>query len=89
MCSGGRIVNYLKALIEDECIDILFSGYQAQGTLGRVIQHYGPRHGGFWLRLVHTIFGAIALHGRTRIGIAGLCVQIGHQVVQVGNGHYR
>ncbi len=49
MCSGGRIVNYLKALIEDERTDILFSGYQAQGTPGRVIQQYGPKHG--WVEL--------------------------------------
>jgi metallo-beta-lactamase family protein len=38
MCSGGRIVNYLKALIEDKRTDILFVGYQAQGTPGRTIQ---------------------------------------------------
>ncbi len=49
MCSGGRIVNYLKALIEDERTDILFSGYQAQGTPGRIIQQYGPKHG--WVEL--------------------------------------
>ena len=45
MCSGGRIINYLKALIEDERTDILFVGYQAQGTPGRIIQKYGPRQG--------------------------------------------
>lgn len=45
MCSGGRIVNYLKALIEDKRTDILFVGYQAQGTLGRDIQKYGPGNG--------------------------------------------
>ncbi len=45
MCSGGRIVNYLKALIEDVRNDILFVGYQAQGTPGRTIQTYGPSHG--------------------------------------------
>lgn len=38
MCAGGRIVNYLKALVEDRCTDILFVGYQARGTPGRVIQ---------------------------------------------------
>jgi len=43
MCSGGRIMNYLKALIEDKRTDVLFVGYQAQGTPGRVIQKYGPR----------------------------------------------
>jgi len=46
MCSGGRIVNYLKALIEDERTDILFVGYQAQGTPGRAIQKYCPRKNG-------------------------------------------
>ncbi|MCP4757299.1 MAG: MBL fold metallo-hydrolase [Proteobacteria bacterium] len=45
MCSGGRIVNYLKALIEDPRTDVLFVGYQAQGTPGRIIRKYGPKHG--------------------------------------------
>ena len=45
MCTGGRVVNYLKALIEDERTDILFVGYQARGTTGRIIQKYGPRNG--------------------------------------------
>lgn len=45
MCSGGRIVNYLKALIGDERTDVLFVGYQAYGTPGRDIQNYGPRGG--------------------------------------------
>ena len=42
MCSGGRIVNYLKQFLTDTTADILFVGYQAQGTLGRSIQQYGP-----------------------------------------------
>lgn len=45
MCSGGRIVNYLRALIEDPRTDILFVGYQAQGTTGRAIQQQGPLGG--------------------------------------------
>ena len=45
MCSGGRIVNYLKALIADPRTDILFVGYQAKGTDGRKIQKYGPQNG--------------------------------------------
>lgn len=45
MCSGGRIVNYLKALLGDARTDILFVGYQAEGTPGRDIQQYGPRGG--------------------------------------------
>ena len=45
MCSGGRIVNYLKALIEDKRTDILFVGYQAAGTPGQVIQKYANKRG--------------------------------------------
>jgi metallo-beta-lactamase family protein len=45
MCSGGRIVNYLKGLIEDPRTDILFVGYQAKGTIGRKIQKYRPQNG--------------------------------------------
>lgn len=45
MCTGGRVVNYLKALIEDKRTDILFVGYQARGTAGRIIQQYGEKHG--------------------------------------------
>jgi len=41
MCSGGRIVNYLKQFLTDKTADVLFIGYQAQGTLGRDIQKYG------------------------------------------------
>ncbi|BDY04090.1 MBL fold metallo-hydrolase [Ferrimonas sp. YFM] len=43
MCSGGRIVNYLKALAGDERTDILFVGYQAPGTPGHKLQQLaGP-----------------------------------------------
>lgn len=45
MCSSGRIVNYLKAMLSDERHDVLFVGYQAGGTLGRQIQRFGPRSG--------------------------------------------
>lgn len=45
MCSGGRIVAYLKALLGDVRTDVLFVGYQADGTPGRAIQTYGPRGG--------------------------------------------
>ncbi len=65
MCSGGRIVNYLKALIDDKRTDILFVGYQAAGTPGREIQYYGPDQG--FVKLegqrytinagIHTIYG--------------------------------
>ena len=45
MCSSGRIVNYLKAMLHDPRHDVLFIGYQAQGTPGRAIQMYGDRGG--------------------------------------------
>ena len=45
MCAGGRIVNYLKAMLGDPRHDVLFVGYQAAGTPGRDIQRYGPRGG--------------------------------------------
>lgn len=46
MCAGGRIVNYLKAMLGDPRHDVVFVGYQAIGTPGRAIQQYGP-HGGY------------------------------------------
>jgi len=45
MCAGGRVVNYLKAMLADERNDVLFVGYQATGTPGRDILTYGPRGG--------------------------------------------
>lgn len=45
MCSGGRIVAWLKALLGDPRTDVLLVGYQAAGTPGRTIQEYGPRGG--------------------------------------------
>jgi metallo-beta-lactamase family protein len=65
MCAGGRVVNYLKAMIGDPKHDVLFVGYQARGTPGRDIQQYGPKGGyvmldgeRFEIRArVHTISG--------------------------------
>lgn len=45
MCAGGRIVNYLKAMLGNPRHDVLFVGYQARGTPGRDIQAYGPTGG--------------------------------------------
>ncbi|MTJ02260.1 MBL fold metallo-hydrolase RNA specificity domain-containing protein [Idiomarina piscisalsi] len=45
MCTGGRMLNYLRALLPDPRTDVLFVGYQAAGTPGRDIQTYGPRGG--------------------------------------------
>lgn len=45
MCSGGRIVNYLKAMLGDPRHNVVFVGYQGQGTPGRAIQTHGPEGG--------------------------------------------
>ena len=49
MCSGGRIVNYLKAMLGDKRHNVLFVGYQAKGTPGHEIQTYGPKGGYVYL----------------------------------------
>ena len=49
MVAGGRVVNYLKAMIENPHHHVLFVGYQAVGTPGRAIQEFGPRGG--WVEL--------------------------------------
>ncbi|AIR89958.1 MBL fold metallo-hydrolase RNA specificity domain-containing protein [Pseudomonas cremoricolorata] len=38
MCSGGRIVNYLKAMLEDSRHEVMFVGHQVKGTPGAMIQ---------------------------------------------------
>ena len=43
MCAGGRVVNYLKAMLGDARNDVLFVGYQAAGTPGRDILKYGTK----------------------------------------------
>lgn len=62
MCTGGRIINYLKAFIEDPSADVVFVGFQALGTPGRYIQDQAG-----WVKLdgqrfninaeVHTLSG--------------------------------
>ncbi|MBD3641269.1 MAG: MBL fold metallo-hydrolase [Marinobacter sp.] len=49
MCAGGRVVNYLKAMLGDKRNDVLFVGYQAAGTPGRDILNFGPKGG--WVEL--------------------------------------
>lgn len=72
MCTGGRIVNYLTALLPDPRTDVVFIGYQAKGTPGRDIQTYGT---GGWVKLgrqkvtinaqIHTISGYSAHAGQS------------------------
>lgn len=45
MCAGGRVVNYLRAMLNDPRHQVLFVGYQGAGTPGRDIQRYGPAGG--------------------------------------------
>jgi metallo-beta-lactamase family protein len=49
MCAGGRVVNYLKAMLGEARNDVLFVGYQAEGTPGRDILEFGPKGG--WVTL--------------------------------------
>jgi metallo-beta-lactamase family protein len=46
MCTGGRIVDHLKAGIGDPRNDIVFVGYNARGTPGREIQECASTAGG-------------------------------------------
>jgi metallo-beta-lactamase family protein len=67
MCTGGRIVHHLKHnLTRPEC-DVVFSGFQAQGTLGRAIverREYVRIHGSpvKVAARVHTL-GGFSAHG--------------------------
>ena len=38
MCSGGRIVNYLKAMLGESRHEVIFTGHQVRGTPGAAIQ---------------------------------------------------
>lgn len=43
MCTGGRILDHLRAGLDDPRNDVLFVGYQAGGTLGRkLLARSGP-----------------------------------------------
>jgi len=67
MCTGGRIVHHLKHnLPRPEC-DVIFTGFQAQGTLGRaIVDGRDPvRIHGISVRVaarVHTL-GDFSAHG--------------------------
>jgi len=79
MCSGGRIVNYLKAMLGDKRHNVLFVGYQAKGTPGYAIQTFGPKGGyvdldgeRFDIRAgINSIGGVLCPRGSERVG--GIC----------------
>lgn len=60
MCTGGRVVNYLKAFLGRPTTDVLFVGYQAEGTAGRYIQN--NQQGKGFVRLDHE---EVEVHART------------------------
>lgn len=49
MVTGGRVVNYLKRMLDDPRHAVVFIGYQGAGTPGRDIQRHGPSGG--WVDL--------------------------------------
>ena len=49
MCTGGRVVDYLKAFLGRENTDVLFVGFQGEGTPGRAIQNCQGGQGIVWL----------------------------------------
>ncbi len=65
MCTGGRISKYLSRFLPKATTNVLFVGYQAQGTTGRDIQEYGPQGGYVYIEeqridinaTIHTIRG--------------------------------
>ena len=89
MCNAGRIVNYLKAMLGDPRHDVVFVGYQAEGTPGRQIQRYGPRGGYVDLdgeRLdiraaIHTL-GGYSAHA-DREGLTSFITEMQHWPQQV------
>jgi len=47
MCTGGRILNHLKAGLPDWRNEIIFVGWQTPGTLGNEIIRFSKRAGGY------------------------------------------
>jgi len=49
MCTGGRVVDYLKAFLGRKNTDVVFVGFQGTGTLGREIQKCEGGQGKVWI----------------------------------------
>jgi metallo-beta-lactamase family protein len=69
MCNAGRIVNYLKAMLGDERQDVLFVGYEVEGTPGRDTPRYGPNKGYAYLKVRHSRGGGDEMVGILRMMI--------------------
>ncbi|SDU07940.1 MBL fold metallo-hydrolase RNA specificity domain-containing protein [Halopseudomonas salegens] len=89
MCTAGRIVNYLKAMLGDARHDVVFVGYQAEGTPGRQIQRYGPRGGyveldneRYDIRAQVHVLGGYSAHA-DRDGLVGFVTGMEHWPEQV------
>ena len=76
MCSGGRIVNYLKAMLADPRHEVMFVGYQAKGTPGAVIQASEGAEGFVQVDLDGRMY-EVHLKVRTIAGFAGHADQLG------------
>lgn len=89
MCSAGRVINYLKAMLGDVRHNVIFTGYQAQGTPGRAIQQYGPRGGyvdldgeRFDIKAGVTTLGGYSAHA-DQAGLVGFVTRMRHWPKQV------
>src|SRR5690554_1080068 len=84
MCSAGRVINYLKSMLGDPRHNVIFTGYQAQGTPGRAIQQYGPGGGyveldgeRFDIRAGVTTLGGYSAHA-DQAGLMGFISRMRH-----------
>ncbi|MGP9801360.1 MBL fold metallo-hydrolase RNA specificity domain-containing protein [Rheinheimera sp. NSM] len=89
MCEGGRVVNYLKALLPDAAHQVVFVGYQARGTLGAAIQRFGPQGGYVEIDGERIVIGAeiITLSGYSahadKTGLVNFVGRMRHKPQQV------
>ena len=89
MCQGGRVVNYLKALLPDPAHQVVFVGYQARGTLGEAIQKYGSGSGYVEIEGESISIGAeiITLSGYSahadKLGLLNFVTRMRHKPSQV------
>jgi metallo-beta-lactamase family protein len=76
MCTGGRIVGHLRELLPDPRTNVLFVGYQAEGTPGRAIQNAARGQGTVQFdggdvavrAKIETLSGLSAHAGRSELG---------------------